>query len=333
MKAMKTYRSLMTAMAVIPLLFSSCKDSSKNDIVEDPYISVDPASFSTDYKGGKQAISVDANASWVITRTDEAGAAVDWVKLDKISGNGPLVMNILVEENDGSSDRKALLTFTAGDANAYFDVSQTGNPDSSADDEPVVPDPEIDPDDPDDPDDPVIPDDPDIPDDETVVLDFDFTGAALDGWPASDKYEHVDGGITCAYPLGGTSYDFVLADCDGASSARVYWNEGGYIAFGSFYRYLGVPVLEGYRLSYIVCTCPVAGKKFSVGIAGVIEANSTHPDAAGGHGFVCDPVAWDSAQDYEYNLAGSEAGKRYYIYCYKAGARLSKLSLTYSKAE
>lgn len=168
---------------------------------------------------------------------------------------------------------------------------------------------------------------------EPKELTFDFSSkTALPGWPTTDKRTHVDGGITCTYPLGGVDYVFTLADCLGADSDRVYWHSSGYIILAAQYRYFGMPALEGYKLTKVVATHATTAKERMVGIAKQIEATAVHPDAAGGHGYVVggEPQNFNEQyHDYTFNLEETEAGKVYYIYQKTSGSGISKLVLTY----
>lgn len=168
---------------------------------------------------------------------------------------------------------------------------------------------------------------------EPKELTFDFSSkTALPGWPTADKRTHVDGGITCTYPLGGQDYVFTLADCLGADSDRVYWHSSGYIILAAQYRYFGMPALEGYKLTKVIATHATTAKERMVGIAKQIEATATHPDAAGGHGYVVggEPQNFNEQyHDYTFNLEETEANKVYYIYQKTSGSGISKLVLTY----
>lgn len=176
---------------------------------------------------------------------------------------------------------------------------------------------------------------------ETKVLEFDFTIAPLSGWPTEDKYQYVAGGTKCIYPLDGVNYEFILADCGTATSARVHWNvvEGetgkNYLVFKSFYRYCGLPALAGYKLTkieFVHGTTTSAKRGF--GVAKEIEASTIHPDNENGHGYVegGEPIlGLDQGETYTFNLSKTEIGKVYYLYCSAGGVGVSSLKLSYSK--
>ena len=170
---------------------------------------------------------------------------------------------------------------------------------------------------------------PDPPAEEDLVLGFDFTGEPLEGWPSTDKYTHVDGGIECVYPLGGTDYTFVLADCGGASSARVYWGSQK-LLLASFYRYLGLPAVPGYKLVKVACTNVSGNTSAKIQIVKSITSSAVHPDDTeivdGGS-----PQTWteNAGAVYTYSLQNTAAGVMYYLYCRATGASISNIELTY----
>lgn len=166
---------------------------------------------------------------------------------------------------------------------------------------------------------------------ETMTLDFDFTVDPLDGWPTADKYTHKDGGVSCVYPLNGTNYTFVLADCDGAKTARVYWGDKK-LLLASYYRYLGLPAIPGYKLVEVACT-NVSGNKTAVfQIVKSITSSAVHPAASeivdGGGS-----QTWsqNAGAVYTYSLRNTDANTMYYLYCRATGGSVSHLSLTYEK--
>ena len=193
------------------------------------------------------------------------------------------------------------------------------------------------------------PDNPDNPDNpqpgDDVVISFDFTVTPFDGWPTAGGYEHTEGGISCVYSIGSTDYTFVLADCGGASKAQMFWapasgDLGNRLAFGAQYRYLGLPVIDGYRLSKVSCVSVLlnaASASLSPKIA-ITDRIAPSADAAkaltnespdivsGGQFQVWEP----QGGSYTYKLTGTEPGKLYYMYALVKGA-VSSLELTYVK--
>ena len=171
------------------------------------------------------------------------------------------------------------------------------------------------------------------PTEPTLKLTFDFTGTPFEGWPTAAKYTHVEGGIECVYPLNGTNYIFVPADCGTASAGQAFWqppveaSEGveakpGYFAFNAQYRYLGLPKLEGQVLTRVIChNVFLTSTTPKMGITTLINGSAAHPsnDAYVAGGAL---QSWDAngGETYTYNLSGTAANTRYYIYAYAKGA-------------
>ncbi|MBR3074164.1 MAG: hypothetical protein IKH11_00215 [Bacteroidales bacterium] len=169
-----------------------------------------------------------------------------------------------------------------------------------------------------------------------LKLSFDFSGEPFEGWPVAAKYTHVDGGIECVYPLNGVNYVFVPADCDTASAGQAFWQppvdgKPGYFAFNAQYRYLGLPKLEGYILIKVTChNVKLSSVTPKVGITKSIAASAAHPaeDAYVSGGKI---QSWnpDGGEEYTYELGGTEANTRYYIYAYAKGA-VDRIDLVYN---
>lgn len=163
----------------------------------------------------------------------------------------------------------------------------------------------------------------------TIDLEFDFTVSALAGWPTTDHYTHVVGGTKAIYPLNGTNYEFLCADCTDAVDDRVYWHANGYIILASAYRYFGMPAISGYKLTKISAEHGSATKDGRwVGVcSGITTQQGTVPYVTGGE--ILEMKT--QGEFYTWNLSGTEAGKVYYIYCQALGVGISKVRLTYSK--
>ncbi len=188
-------------------------------------------------------------------------------------------------------------------------------------------------------DDPVTP-----PSGDNLVLSFDFSIDPLDGWPTAANYEHKDGGIECVYPLDGTNYTFILADCDGASKAQMFWattDPGNRLAFGAQYRYLGFPAIDGYKLTKVSCESILLNASSSaispkMAITNKIAASASDAKAINDESDDIVPggefQTWiaGGGGSYTYNLSETESNTVYYMYALVKGA-ISSLELTYSK--
>lgn len=114
-----------------------CACTPQGQTEEAPYITVSPTTLEAGYTVTIADVAVESNVPWVLTRTDETGADIDWVKVTAISGKGDKSMQVKVLENPTQSERSAVLTFTAGSAIAYLDITQAANPN-----EPTGPEPD-----------------------------------------------------------------------------------------------------------------------------------------------------------------------------------------------
>lgn len=167
---------------------------------------------------------------------------------------------------------------------------------------------------------------------ETMTLDFDFTVTPFTGWPTAQGAAG-DGGIKveCIYPLGGTNYTFVVADCGGASRANAFWSPDGYFRFASGQRYLGLPAIAGYKLNKVSCYHPslngyTAKGQFAIA-SYIVNSTSGQPTP-----YVCASQTWSEfGKYYDYVLSDSEANTMYYLYCIKTGGRITEIKLTYEK--
>lgn len=177
-------------------------------------------------------------------------------------------------------------------------------------------------------------------DDSSVTLEFDFTtnanfiasGNGYSAWPIADKWNPSAGeDIECGYRLNGVDYSFRLADCPNGTNARIYWNSKGYITLGNASRYIGVPVLEGYKLTKAVCyhgTTANTKNGRGLAVSSNIVASTATPDYVSGG----DPQITKTSGDVlTFNLDGTVAGTRYYIMCSLSGIGLSKITLVYEK--
>lgn len=169
-------------------------------------------------------------------------------------------------------------------------------------------------------------------------LFFDFTGAALDGWPtAKDQMPtNQSGGLGCTYPLYGTDFTFTLADCTGATGRRVYWSTtatyGHRIVFENAERYVGFPAIAGYKLVHVQLesaqlNADAASTSPQMGIASNIVASKGTPTYVTG-GDIQIWAAGNNHEAYDYELSGTSGNTIYYLYCkIKGGFR--NCTLTY----
>ena len=163
------------------------------------------------------------------------------------------------------------------------------------------------------------------------VLNFDFSGSPLDGWPtANTSATH-----NCVYPINGVNYTFDLTATDAASDNYPYWKDDGTGLVLTRYRYIGLPSIEDYKLTKVIATSGSSSTSY-VGIANHVEATAIRPDADGGHGYVTGGSLqkWNALTNYTYDLSGTSENTVYYLFGFtSAGSFIKALTLTYEKVE
>ena len=155
---------------------------------------------------------------------------------------------------------------------------------------------------------------------------FDFTTPAQDGWPTVQGAAEGHLEKTVVYNLDGTEYNFILLEAPGSKGEKIFWAES-YLALAAQYRYLGLPIINGYALQTVDCT---VGKQVASTAAyvtsdiGGITAND-HPynDTAA--------QAWNLAVGsvLSYEVNATDSSKQYYLYCKSKGTYMSHLKLVY----
>lgn len=171
-------------------------------------------------------------------------------------------------------------------------------------------------------------------------LVFDFTVTPKDGWPRTSTEAagrtNAAGGCPCVYPLYGTNYTFVLADCTGASGSKVYWSNtvtyGHRIVFENAERYLGVPAINGYKLVHITAVSAQLNDASSstspkVAVVTQVVANKANQTYVTG-GELQTWAPGNNHESYEYSLSGTEDNTMYYLFA-KIKGGIASLTLTY----
>jgi len=165
---------------------------------------------------------------------------------------------------------------------------------------------------------------------ETVDLSFDFTGEPQAGWPTADKWSCDTLVTKHIFKLSGEDYTFVLADPQNAdkTARRSGWTATGITMYNA-YRFLGLPVIAGYRLAKVDCvqgTTPKSSREGGITTA-VVPTTDDFTFVAGG-----EAKAWDT-DSVSYTLTGTEPGKLYYLTCVKGGIGTKVLTLHYELAK
>lgn len=159
-----------------------------------------------------------------------------------------------------------------------------------------------------------------------IQLIFDFS-KTLTGWPTSSGRSPAEN-VECYYPLYGTNYSFILADCGGASKSQLYWSSSaGQVVFYAERRYLGLPVIPGYKLTKLVGYRTSGGSAPKLSIVNTIIANSS--DNPSGEQIVSPDQTWTTTNtDYTYDGLTTDSATRYYLYAVSKGS-VASITLTY----
>jgi len=169
---------------------------------------------------------------------------------------------------------------------------------------------------------------------ERKTLEFDFTGAAQEGWPTKDKWLNVETApvpdSTVIYKMeGGAEYPFILSACRAATQARVAWAGTGITIYAA-QRFLGLPPVEGYRLFAVKCvqgTSPKSSRKGAITDRVTESTADPYSVVSGG-----ESVVWDT-ENIEYYLDETDANTVYYLACTAGGIGSKTITLVYEKVD
>ena len=161
------------------------------------------------------------------------------------------------------------------------------------------------------------------------TLTFDFTSNPGD-WPTNKKRtasieKHY-------YTLDGEQYEFIFASPkdaieNGSQSESIYNEEKCFLEITNK-RYIGLPALEGLRLTKVECTHgSVDHTNRQVSIVSDADKTSTEEQAIVSGGEV--QLFTTQGEVYTYSLTGTTANTVYYILCSKTGVGISSITLTY----
>lgn len=119
---MKKYFKLLLCTCLLGVVATSC--SNEDDaIVPDKYMPISnvvagPESLSVIAAGDSVRISVEAAGAWTAT------VDADWLVADKLSGEGPAYIKLLVASNPGTADRTATVNVTSAGKTSTITVTQ-----------------------------------------------------------------------------------------------------------------------------------------------------------------------------------------------------------------
>lgn len=163
---------------------------------------------------------------------------------------------------------------------------------------------------------------------ETKTLSFDFNQEFY-GWPTSQSTTtgNKNENLECTYNLEGVNYTFILANPIDAVVKYPYCTDNS--LFHRKYRYLGLPIIDGFTLTGVTFTNVSSGANDNraLGISSNIASGSNQPEfVAGGQlQYVSNnPGPW------VYDLEGTSPESQYYLWCTE-DTLISNITLTYTK--
>jgi len=163
---------------------------------------------------------------------------------------------------------------------------------------------------------------------ETMTLSFDFN-SQLSEWPT--KVTSTQGtnneNLSCIYELDGVDYTFILANPKDASVKYPYCT--GNTLFHCKYRYLGLPIIDGFTLTGVAFTNVSSGANDdrALGISSNIASGTGKPEFVEGGNLLYvsnNPGPWI------YSLEGTSAESQYYLWC-TIDTPISNITLTYTQ--
>ncbi len=329
--------SIFVAAVISLLTINSCNKVAPVPV--DPVISVDTELFETGPELTAIKVAVSANCDWVVVKEDYEGNSVSWIQSDMQKGSGDATLGIRVLENRVTEERKGQVIIMAEGAKAFIDVVQ-----AAAEPKPEPPGPGPEPE----------------PTPGSVTLSFDFSNVEGLNWPLNkttswSAFTNMDSGLAldnggtatenthrrvqCVYPLAGIDYLFTIADPDGATGHNIYLQPAGGVYSGT-YRYLGLPAIEGKKLTKIVMvqgasTKDPAAFNRGVGITPDIYSYVTAADVknieyiAGGE----PQNQCTNMGEYEYSLTGTQANTVYYLASPYNASIIVRMDLTYEDCD
>ena len=152
-----------------------------------------------------------------------------------------------------------------------------------------------------------------------MELTFDFSDASkMALWPtgATRGSYQVDTPVPCKYEIDGVDYTFILADPHNASLNLPYFNSDRLTI--PTQRYVGFPVIEGYRLVKVSFVAHTEGTNCA--ISSDIASGTSDPTMIEGGA---------KAKVTSFDLPSTTAGTQYYLKVWGAYA-ITSMTLTYT---
>ncbi|NDV95394.1 hypothetical protein D0T84_10770 [Dysgonomonas sp. 521] len=104
------------ATLVFALALFSCGDDKEKETLE-----ISTASINLNANGGSQSIQVFSNTSWFVTDPN-----ISWCRISPLSGNGNGSIQVVIDENNSTTNRNITISINANSKHTSFDISQTG---------------------------------------------------------------------------------------------------------------------------------------------------------------------------------------------------------------
>ena len=164
---------------------------------------------------------------------------------------------------------------------------------------------------------------------DTKTLSFDFNSLLKD-WPTEDTYktgtQNVN--LSCTYKLEEVDYTFILANPIDPTNVKYPYCTGNTL-FLCKYRYLGLPIIEGYTLTGVTFTNASTGANTSraLGISSTIASGENEPEFVKGGEL---QYVSNASGPWSFYLNGTSAGLQYYLWC-TIDTPISNITLTYTQ--
>ena len=122
-KQLSIYSLALASLLVLPLgSLTSCSDKEETDVFASEELSLTmsltPTVVDLPAKGGSQVITITSNTAW------GASANVTWANLSATNGVANSTLTVTLEENNTTSPREAIITFSYGKDQQTVTINQ-----------------------------------------------------------------------------------------------------------------------------------------------------------------------------------------------------------------
>ena len=123
-KQLSIYSLALASLLVLPLgSLTSCSDKEETDVFASEELSLTmsltPTVVDLPAKGGSQVITITSNTAW------GASANVTWANLSATNGVANSTLTVTLEDNNTTSPREAIITFSYGKDQQTVTINQT----------------------------------------------------------------------------------------------------------------------------------------------------------------------------------------------------------------